>query len=248
MFFFFFFFSLLLLKQLQRAAHLISIIILPIKPTKSTENESLPIIFINLRKFVWKGKGLKALVPCALKDSTFVAILIDCVSRFWIRYPDDRPNIVELSHPFFKQAKRTTLAENLSLTGIDKYNCTKLSSGKTIWNFHVHATKAFDKIRTYFYALNTHQHQKMLKFQMRILDCRVKWLTWALAASLNGTFERRRLSTWANENAFPMPEPTSRDRLAFENAQQASIIDITLFLSLSLSLILSLYQSICLCK
>lgn len=49
------------------------------------------------------------------------------------RYPDDRPNIVELqNHPLFKQAKRTTLAENFSSTGIDKYNCTKLSSDEDI--------------------------------------------------------------------------------------------------------------------
>lgn len=54
---------------------------------------------------------------------------LNCAHAY--RYPDDRPNIIELqSHPFFKQIKRTTLAENLSLTGIDKYNCTKLSSGK----------------------------------------------------------------------------------------------------------------------
>lgn len=50
---------------------------------------------------------------------------------YFDRYPDDRPNIVELqNHPFFKQGKRTTLAENFSSTGIDKYNCTKLNAGK----------------------------------------------------------------------------------------------------------------------
>lgn len=49
---------------------------------------------------------------------------------FFYRYPDDRPNVSELqSHGFFKQSKRTSLAENFSLTAIEKYNCTKMPNG-----------------------------------------------------------------------------------------------------------------------
>lgn len=47
------------------------------------------------------------------------------------RYSDDRPSVDELqAHAFFKQCKRTSLAENFSLTGIDKFNCTKKAHGK----------------------------------------------------------------------------------------------------------------------
>lgn len=47
------------------------------------------------------------------------------------RFADDRPSVEELqAHGFFKQCRRTSLAENLSLTAIDKYNCTKLANGE----------------------------------------------------------------------------------------------------------------------
>lgn len=46
------------------------------------------------------------------------------------RFPGDRPIVEELlNHPFFKQSKHTSLAANFSLTGIDKYNCTKVGAG-----------------------------------------------------------------------------------------------------------------------
>lgn len=147
---------------------------------------------------------------------------------YGIRYPDDRPNIVELqSHPFFKQVKRTTLSENLSLTGIDKYNCTKLSSGKTIQVFL--SQHSFQKIQIIYPKMN---------LQMRTSVCRVRWPTWTWAVSLNGIFKRRRrrLNTQANEKCIPDARANHPIEWGFENAQQASIIDITLSRHPTLSL------------
>lgn len=42
------------------------------------------------------------------------------------RDPSDRPNVHQLHyHPFFKQCRNTSLAEQLRMTGIEAYNCTK---------------------------------------------------------------------------------------------------------------------------
>lgn len=101
------------------------------------------------------------------------------------RYPDDRPNIVELQNqPFFKQAKRTTLAENLSLTGIDKYNCTKLSSGKGIKTIY-NTKQTISPFRT---AKFVNFLVKMCASQVKTSVYHAKWLTWASAVSLNGIF------------------------------------------------------------
>lgn len=59
-----------------------------------------------------------------ISDHCFLSFL------FYFRFPNDRPSVGELQiHPFFKQCKRTTLAENLKLTGLDKYNCNKKATG-----------------------------------------------------------------------------------------------------------------------
>lgn len=63
--------------------------------------------------------------------SIVLAAIYFCFFIIICRFPDDRPTVNELQcHPFFKQCKHTSLAENFSLTDIDKYNCTKLEAGE----------------------------------------------------------------------------------------------------------------------
>lgn len=147
-------------QQHQPAALQISTTILPIKPTKSIGNESSPIIFINSPKSVWKGEHL---------NLKFIRQFFLQSQFYTNRYPDDRPNIIELqNHPFFKQAKRTTLTENFSLTGIDKYNCTKLISGTCDELCRRRKMRYFKE--SFFKPSSYH-------LQMGMSVCRVKWPT-----------------------------------------------------------------------